>query len=67
MLTLEQKRDIIKYVVGGFETKPIMEDVITVNDTDELWDDVGEFLEECAGALTEWLENEHCKHLDRKR
>ncbi len=71
LLTVEQKRAIIKYITG-WSTKPVLEDVDEVaqawtdENGDRLWSEVGDFLDECGAALERWFENEHCKHLDRR-
>jgi len=68
-LTVEQKRAIIRYITG-WSVKPILEDVDEVGGTwtdetgDQLEEEVGNFLDECATTLKRWVEDEHGKHLD---
>lgn len=63
MLTREQKKAIVSYLTG-WSTKPIFEDVDEIGQTwteensDQLEDEVGNFLDECAAVLEEWVKNE---------
>jgi hypothetical protein len=57
-LSPEEKRKIVGFI-AGWPVKPIFEcDIIDDKGSDDKWDEVRLFLEECASALQTWVERE---------